>query len=143
MIDDKTLYSTILRMTRAGYRCAQIIMYLTLELVGEKNDALVRAMSGLNTGMGGTCGACGVLTAGCAALGFFTGKGNTSEKPALYAQEIVARYAEWFRNTFGAETCKDLIKGDFGNCTSICPCLVEEGYKKLVELMCSYGIADT
>ena len=132
----------LLRLTREGYHCAQIMVKLALDLAGDDNPELVRAMSGLNSGMGGSGSACGVLTGGCAALGYFTGNGEPNEIPHEKAREIVARYVDWFRTEYGSDRCHDIIGGDRELSKIVCPAMIEAAYYKMVELLDEYGLLE-
>ncbi|MCK9176357.1 MAG: C-GCAxxG-C-C family protein [Clostridiales bacterium] len=136
------LERVLLEYSRQGYACAQIMVKLALDLLGEDNPQLVRAMSGLNAGMGKSGSCCGVLSGGVAALGLFTGRGDAQEVPHEKADEIVASYANWFRDEYGSDRCFDIIGGDFSLCTSVCPGIMEAGYDKMVELLEAYELLD-
>ena len=132
----------LLEMTKQGFECSQILMLMALELDGAENPGLVRAMSGLNSGMGRTGGACGALTGGCCVLGYFTGKGVPEELEHSRAREIVSGYAQWFTGRFGTESCRDIINGDYSRCLATCPPMMEECYFKLMELLEEYDILE-
>lgn len=132
--------SLMLEWTREGFECSQILMLAALGLDGAENPGLVRAMSGLCGGMGRSGGACGALTGGCCALGYFTGMGEPGELPHSRAREIVAAYAAWFHARFGAENCRELIGGDFTKCLSVCAPMVAECWEKLLALTEEYDL---
>lgn len=132
--------SLLLELSREGFECAQILMLSALSLEGEENPGLIRAMSGLCSGMGRTGGACGALTGGCCALGYFTGKGDPEELEHSRAREIIAAYATWFRECFGTENCRDIVGGDYSKCLTVCAPMMEECYGKLLELMDEYNL---
>ena len=46
------LFDRILELSRCGYFCGQILAILMLDTVGEENPGLVKAMGGLNGGVG-------------------------------------------------------------------------------------------
>ena len=46
------LLDRILELYRYGYQCSQILAILISETIGEEHPELVRAMGGLNTGVG-------------------------------------------------------------------------------------------
>ena len=58
------LFDRILELSRYGYFCSQILAILMLETTGEENPGLVRAMGGLNGGVGFSGGCCGCMTGG-------------------------------------------------------------------------------
>lgn len=132
--------SFLLDRTREGFECSQILMLAALALDGEENPGLVRAMSGLNGGMGRTGGPCGALTGGCCALGYFTGKGEPEELEHSRGREIIAAYADWFRSSFGTERCGDIIGGDYSKCLALCAPMVVDCYHKILELVEEYDL---
>lgn len=122
--------------------CSQVMAKLALDLKGEENPGLVRAMSGLTGGMGNAGSACGVLTGGAAAIGYLTGKGQAEDIPHEEYKEIVKKYVDWFREEYGTDRCEDLIHGDKELSNRICPGIIEAGYFKMVELLEEYGILE-
>ena len=133
---------TLLKLSSEGYQCAQIMVILALDLVGETNPGLVRAMSGLNAGLGKSGSACGVLTGGAAALGYFTGKADPSDMPHEKAEAIVADYSNWFRAAYGSDRCQDIIDGDFTLAKTHCVGMIEAAYDKIIELLQAYELLD-
>ncbi len=125
-----------------GFLCAQLMVKMALEIDGKDNPDLIRAMSGLNLGMAKTGGACGVLTGGAAALGYFTGHGGPGEMPHRRAPEIVAAYVNWFRETYGTDTCYGLLGGDYSRCSSVCPEVLHAGYEKMIDVLLEYEIIE-
>lgn len=132
----------VFEMRCQGFLCAQIMAKIALEIDGKENPDLIRAVSGLNVGMGRTGGACGVLTGGAVALGYFTGHGSLDELPHRRATEIIAAYVNWFRETYGTDTCDGLIGSDYSRCSSVCPGLIQAGYEKLIDLLQEYEIIE-
>ncbi|NLB27636.1 MAG: C_GCAxxG_C_C family protein [Clostridiaceae bacterium] len=122
--------------------CSQVMAKLALDLTGQENPGLIRAMSGLTGGMGGAGSACGVLTGGAAALGFYAGKGEAHEIPHEDYKEMIKKYVDWFREEYGTDRCYDIIKGDKEYSQEVCPGIIEAGYYKMVELLEEYGILD-
>ena len=70
------LFDRMLELSGQGFYCAQILMILALESEGKEDPDLIRAMSGLNGGLGFSGRVCGALTGGCCFLGCFCGKGE-------------------------------------------------------------------
>ena len=83
------LFDRIMELSRYGYFCGQILAILMLETIGEENPELVKAMGGLNGGVGFSQGCCGCMTGGACLISLFTGKGedlgmdSPEHKPAL------------------------------------------------------------
>ena len=122
--------------------CSQTMMKLALQLTDQDKPDLIRAMSGLTGGMGDSGSACGVLTGGAAAIGYYTGKGKEEDIPHPQYKEIIERFVDWFRDTYGTDRCYDIIKGDKEYSRKVCPGIVEAGYYKMVELLKEYGVLE-
>ena len=133
--------SRLLRLARQGFECAQILMILALDIEGASNPELIRAMSGLNGGMGRSGGACGVMTGGACVLGYFAGKGEAEEPEHSCAREIVAEYTQWFKSRFCGD-CRDIIGGDFSKCLVTCAPIMRDGFEKILELLEKYEILE-
>ena len=73
------LFERMLELSGQGFYCAQILMILALESEEKEDPDLIRAMSGLNGGLGFSGRVCGALTGGCCFLGYFLGKGLNGE----------------------------------------------------------------
>ncbi|AOT71466.1 DVU_1555 family C-GCAxxG-C-C protein [Geosporobacter ferrireducens] len=99
----------MLRMISAGLCCTQVMIKLALEEEEKENADLIRAVSGLCKGIGGSQKTCGVLTGGIGILGLYSGKGKETE----YAREdhgsMVEEYMTWFENVFRSTECMDII----------------------------------
>lgn len=122
----------------SGYFCSQILMLLALEWRGEENQPLVRAMGGLNGGLGFTQSVCGALTASCAVFGLFCGKGSDGEQPGEELNDMIREFAEWFSKEHGATECAHLRKENMGLCHS----LVMACHIKTFEVLSEYGIVE-
>ena len=46
------IFDRIMELSRYGYFCSQILAILLLETIGEENPGFVKAMGGLNGGIG-------------------------------------------------------------------------------------------
>ena len=62
------LFDRVMELSQYGYFCSQIMAILMLEMTGEENPGLVRAMGGLNGGVGYSQGCCGCMTGGSCLL---------------------------------------------------------------------------
>lgn len=58
MINEK-IDLDILKLAHQGFCCSQIVLQLALDLQGQSNPGLIRAMAGLCHGFSGTRGTCG------------------------------------------------------------------------------------
>ena len=59
------LMEEIIAYAEEGFYCSQIMMLLALGEEERTNPDLIRAMTGLNGGMGNSGGICGTLTSRC------------------------------------------------------------------------------
>ncbi len=138
------LFDRMLELSGQGYFCAQILMILALESEGKEDPDLIRAVGGLNGGLGFSGRTCGALTGGCCLLGYFLGKGEPEELEDPDAQALTASLADWFEDTFseqfGGCSCREILEGDPGNKMRRCPEIVEAVYLKCGELLQEKGI---
>lgn len=130
----------MLQLGRKGYNCSQIIMLLGLELRGETNPQLVRAMGGLAYGCGSGHGTCGVLTGGCCLLALYAGKGSDEEVLSDRYDLMLQELNDWFASHAGCDpgdmSC-DAIVGEAGPSASRqrCGALVADTYAKVMEIL--------
>lgn len=139
------LFDYLLELSQKGYFCAQILIKLALELDGKEDADLVRAMSGLNGGLGFCGRVCGALTGGCAALGYFAGKGEDEELESCELKPMIAEYVAWFGGyceKYGGCDCDDILQGDPSRKMSVCPQIVADCYDKLIELLQNHRVIE-
>lgn len=118
----------ILEYKKQGYLCSQIMMLNALELEGKENPDLVRAMTGLNCGLGFTWKTCGALIGGCAVLGYFAGKGSSDETESSDFYPMVAELVNWFEEKNKSCDCGDLLNHDLTKRMETCPRLMAETF---------------
>lgn len=139
------LFDRMLELSAQGFYCAQILMILALEAEGKEDPDLIRAMSGLNGGMGFSGNACGALTGGCCLLGYFSGKGEAEEIEDPNASRLIQAFVDWFQSTVGEAyhgcDCRDILENDPANKMKRCPEVVESVFEKCMELLAEYGMA--
>lgn len=137
------LFAHILEQSRLGYSCSQIIVRLALDLDGAENPGLVRAVGALGGGIGGCGMACGCLTGGACAIGYFVCKGEDDEPREDRARQMVAEFVAWFQSEIGRQygscDCDAILEGDPTNKQSRCPRLVEKSYLKAAEILEANG----
>lgn len=133
------LFDRMLELSGQGYFCAQILLILGLESEGKENPDLVRAMSGLNGGLGFHGEVCGALTGGCCLLGYFLGKGEAEELEDPRAAELIGELVSWFeremKEIYGGFCCREILAGNPANKLGRCPQIVEAVFLKCMELL--------
>ncbi|MFZ1986679.1 MAG: DVU_1555 family C-GCAxxG-C-C protein [Desulfatitalea sp.] len=135
----------MLQLRQQGYSCSQVIILLGLEVRGESNPELVRAMAGLAYGCGSGRGTCGTLAAGCCLLALYAGKASAeeaeSDRLALMLQEL----NDWFSRRIDCaanDMSCDAIVGEDGPIASLkrCGAIVADTYAKVMEILAANGI---
>ncbi|MCI8505954.1 MAG: C_GCAxxG_C_C family protein [Lachnospiraceae bacterium] len=138
------LFDRMLELSGQGFYCAQILMILALESEGKEDGDLVRAMSGLNGGLGFSGNVCGALTGGCCLLGYFLGKGEAEELEDPEGALVIREFVDWFRAftevSYGGFACEDILEGNPSNKMKRCPELVEAVFLKCMELLLEHGV---
>lgn len=128
---------------RQGFFCSQILMTLGLEMRGETNPELIRAMHGLSGGLGFSGELCGALTGGGALLGVYAGKGTLEEEEDLrlffMTQDLVKWFKEEFNEQFGGIRCEEILAGDGRNQARRCPVVMAGVFQKVKDLLIENG----
>lgn len=140
-MNDMTL--ELMKYAGSGFCCAQIPVLFALDLLGERNPALVRSLAGLCTGLGARGGSCGALTGGACLLGFYAGRGSAEEEEDGRLQAMTDELHRWFieetTGRFGGSLCED-ITGGAGPDLQTCGTLVAEITSRCLELLTENGI---
>lgn len=138
------LFDRMLELSGQGFFCAQILMILALESEGKEDPDLIRAMSGLNGGLGFSGHVCGALTGGCCLLGYFCGKGEAEEMEDPDASRMVQELVNWFREsvgeTYGSCECRNILEDNPMNKMQRCPEVVEGVFLKCMEILQENGV---
>ena len=138
------LFDRILELSRYGYFCSQILAILMLETVGEENPGLVKAMGGLNGGVGfsGGCGGC--MTGGACLISYFTGKGEDTGMDAPEHKSALGEFTKWFDEEmliqYGGTECRDITRGNPAKRVELCPQIIAETYEKCMEILSEKGL---
>jgi hypothetical protein len=133
----------LLQLAGKGYTCSQIMLLMGLEIRGETNPGLVRAMAGLAYGCGTGKASCGVLTGGCCLLAIYAGKGSDdetgSEKLAAMLQDLLDWFAERIGDATGTLACETIV-GQEGPAAARqrCGTLLADTYAKVLEILQTY-----
>ena len=134
----------ILELYRYGYLCSQILAILVLESTGGDNPELVRAMGGLNTGVGYSGGCCGCMTAGCCMISYFTAKPDPLSYNSPYHREALTEFSKWFtemaEENFDSVNCDDITEGNAAKRLEFCPQLIAQSYEKCMEILDEKGL---
>ena len=132
------LMERMLELSQQGYYCAQILLILALESEGKEVPELVRAMAGLNGGIGNSGGICGCLTGGACFLSYFTAKGEEDEIPHPQCDAVIQEFISWFKDytaEYGGWDCNEILEGDSRNKIQRCPIIMEAALEKCMELL--------
>jgi C_GCAxxG_C_C family probable redox protein len=141
--DYMDVFERLLELSQEGYFCAQIMLELALELEGKSDPDLIRAIGGLNGGVGNTGGICGALTGGACLISYFAGKGEADELPHPDCDTMISELTDWFRNytaEYGGCNCTAILGGDPRNKIQRCPVVVRDTFEKCMELLQNRGI---
>jgi len=117
-----------------GKCCAVALVQVALESVGEKNDRLLQAVSGLCGGVQSGL-VCGALTGAACMLNVLDPKNANAH--------MIPDLADWFvekvKEEYGGVQCNDILGGDPARRTTRCPELIVATYLMAKEIMKPYG----
>jgi hypothetical protein len=135
----------MLQLGQQGYTCSQVIILLGLEVRGESNPDLVRAMGGLAYGCGSGRGTCGTLAAGCCLLALYAGKGSDAEAESDRLALMMQELNDWFSQHTGCaahDMSCDAIVGEAGPVASRqrCGAIVADTYAKVMQILAANDI---
>lgn len=128
----------VFELSLQGFGCSQVLVLLALEAQGREAPDLVRAMSGLQGGLG--CGRlCGTLSGACCVLGMYAGQAGADEREDDALPLMLSDLVEWFETAFGARyggiSCDDIVGGDPGQRLTRCPPMIVETFAKVREIL--------
>ncbi|NCB51032.1 MAG: C_GCAxxG_C_C family protein [Clostridia bacterium] len=133
------IFDRLLDLKQKGFLCAQIMMQIALDTEGRENPELIRAIGGLNCGLGYTGGPCGALTSGCCVISYFAGKGEADETENPKLNDMIVEYVGWFEKEFdaayGGHTCGVIMANDPEKKKQRCPKLIEASLGKVFEIL--------
>lgn len=133
----------LVELSQAGFYCSQIMLIIGLEAQGKENPDVVRAMSGLNGGLGFCGKTCGVLTGGACLIGLYAGKGVAEEMEDSRLNDMIKEFVEWFEQTVGSQysgiDCNIILDNDPMNRMTRCPQLVLDALTKIEEILAANG----
>ena len=135
----------ILPYVHQGYCCSQLLILLSLRLLGRESPDLLQASRGLCYGLGQSNGPCGLLTGGACALALFSAE--KSPEGEANSQAIINDYALWFAEEvapFGGINCEQVALGlglEAGSPNPIaCGQLLCACYEKIINLLSDYEL---
>ncbi|GHV28337.1 hypothetical protein AGMMS4952_11730 [Spirochaetia bacterium] len=135
------LSDKITEALQKGYHCSQVMMWLSLELRGISDPLMIRAMGGLALGMFSS-GVCGTLTGAACTLTSYFPRDEGDPEPTAY-RAPVNEFVNWFKDQFGALSCRELVENDQGQIQRFCPILMEKCFAKIAEILEANGIDPT
>ena len=138
------LFDRIMELSRCGYFCSQILAILMLYTLGEENPGLVKAMEGLNGGVGFSGGCCGCMTGGACIISYVTGKGSDTDMDSPEHKGAMAEFTNWFKEemtvNYGGTDCEDITKGNPARRVELCPGIIADTYQKCMEILSDRGL---
>ena len=138
------LIDRIMELSRCGYFCSQILGKLLLETVGEENEGLIKALGGLDGGVGYSQGCCGCMTGGCCVISYFTGKGGETDFENREHKNALGEFTGWFKDemllNYGGTDCSDITRGNAARRVEVCPQIIADTYMKCMEILQEKGI---
>lgn len=134
----------MMELAGKGYCCSQILVLLALEEMDRENPDLVRAASGLCSGLGDCSGTCGVLTGATLLVGLFAGKGLDMEESHEAFPLMLESLQDWFSGAvseYGGHSCREILGGECGQPDPVrCGGLVAEAYDQVRTLLSDNGL---
>ena len=114
-----------------GYCCSQMLLQLGIEQKEGENQGVINAVSALCNGFfsGRICGA---LSGGACLLTYL------APKQAL-ENRLINELFDWFECEYSTIECRDLLAADPMAKVELCPVIVENTYKKVMELLFNIG----
>ena len=95
--------------------CALASQEVCQDMIGRREDAVLKAVSGLEGGVVASGSTCGVITGG--ALGLAMMQVDAIDKHGIAAEkrvlEAVSDYLDWFHKTYGTVFCRERMGLDF------------------------------
>lgn len=132
----------VAELSLKGYKCSHILMQIGLDEQEKTNPDLMRAMSGLASGMGNGL-TCGALTGACCLLGLYAGMDGDQhgdhERLPLMLEEFVDWFREEFTPRYGGTDCAQIIQNNPQLRGERCPALILECVQKAREILEANG----
>lgn len=132
----------LMELSQAGFYCSQIMLIIGLAAQEKENPDLVRAMSGLNGGIGFCGKTCGALTGGACLIGLYAGKGIPEELEDSHLNDMIKEFSNWFEqnvSVYGGTDCNIILDQNPANRVMRCPQLVLSSLEKVQEILTANG----
>ncbi len=124
----------IRELRQEGYCCAQVMVAMGLEKLGEENPQMIEAVSPLCAGARSGL-LCGAVSGACIMFGLYD-KQLANQK---MVPEFMAHIKEEFDETYGGTDCLCILKGDMQNRFQTCPSLIERVYEIAAQVLEANG----
>ena len=138
------LFDRVMELSRYGYFCSQILAILMLDTVGEENPGFVRAMGGLNGGVGFSGDVCGCMSGGACVISYLTGKGEDTGMDDPEHKPALGEFTRWFEEEitadYGGIDCRDITKGNPAKRVEYCPQIIAATFEKCMEILSERGL---
>ena len=138
------LFDRVMELSRYGYFCGQILAKLLLETIGEENTGLVKAMGGLNGGVGFSGGCCGCMSGGACLISYITGKGGENDADLPGHVSALCHFTHWFaeemKERYGGTDCGEILGGDQRRKMERCPEIMALSFEKCIEILSGKGL---
>lgn len=136
------LHFKLLELSGKGYCCSQIMLLMALEMQGNRNPDLVRAMGGLCHGISYSGNTCGVLTGGACLISYYAGRGSDAEEMKPGCATMLTDFAHWFMHDisarYGGSSCSAILSRSPDR--AACRDILMDSYRKILELLLDNGI---
>ena len=104
----------------------------------------MRAMGGLNGGVGFSGGCCGCMTGGACVISYFTGKGEDTGMDDPAHKSAMGEFTRWFNEEmliqYGGTECSDITRGNPAKRVEYCPQIIAATYEKCMEILSEKGL---
>lgn len=132
----------VAELSLKGYKCSHILVQIGLDEQQKHNPDLLRAMSGLASGMGSGL-TCGALAGACCLIGLYAGADGDQrgdhERLPLMLEEFVDWFREEFGSRYGGTDCTQIIQNNPQLRGERCPGLILDCVRKAREILEANG----
>lgn len=141
-MDDRMI--RMMQLSQSGYSCGQVVMQLALDMRGEENQPLIRAMAGLAYGCGFGRGTCGALTGCACVLALYAAGGAVGESESDRFMPMMEALSDWFSQTIGDARggirCESITGGEGGTPSmKHCGQIVSDSFAKTIGILAENG----